>query len=453
MKRYESRYCTFAVPDDWETEPPFAFRERGEEGNRMGAQILERSLADMPSAAEYAKKQKPILAEIYEGFELLLEGPQRIEGPGEGYSISFRYVDEEENPSRGRMIFFTCGPLVCQLFLSGPDGDDSERDRLFEAIGKTFAFRGADALASARAGGLTSEVLRMKQTEAAKGWPGPWRKFPRCCVELPLPNGWEVVIDERDDVLFRHGGAEIRLHRELGENNEAGIWFANRMRRLQQQGDRLLGSEQAELERGSYAAVLYEEKGAVRMWKTAAVMWILDLFLRDQQPLVWTLRAPGEGFLDLRSFLESLIAASRFLEPAEWETRPAEPWLNLILKGPWQAESPGLYSLSSDSPTFVHLAHEQEAVSLAGLRSSIAKTFQNSYKERGYVDNETLGAWRGFDAIHVSVDAKNDALEPRHARATWLTNNQSIFSLLVWSAEETVASQISRDLLEGFRGM
>src|SRR5262249_15697994 len=156
LKLYESRYCTFAVPDDWEAEPPFAFRERGEGQDRLAVQVLERSLAEIPSAITYAREQKPILADLYEGFELLQKGPHRIEGPGEGYFLLFRFLDEDGYLSQGKAIYLTCGPLVLQLFLTGPDGPNRERDRLFEAIGRTFSFRQVDFMVGAKPAPLIS---------------------------------------------------------------------------------------------------------------------------------------------------------------------------------------------------------------------------------------------------------------------------------------------------------
>lgn len=453
MKRYESSICTFAVPGDWEAEPPFAFREPGEEGDRMGVQILERTLADMPSAATYAREQKPILAELYESFELLQEGPQRMEGPGEGYAIFFRYVDEEENPARGKMIFFTCGPLVCQLFLSGPDGDDPERDRLFESIAKTFAFRGAESLAGAKAGGLTSETLRISQAEAGKGWPGPWRKFPRCCVSTPLPIGWEVLTDERDDVLFRRGSAEIRLHRELGENNEADVWFAGRLKHLQATGDRLIGTEQGELERGPFAAVLYEERGAVRTWKTAAVIQGLDLFLGDQQPLVWSLRAPESGLSDLRTFSESLIAATSFLDPSEWETRIAEPWVEYVLKGHWEPQGEGLYVQPEEDMAFVHLSRGSNNFTLDSLQPSILDSMHQGIDLMdGFSKSQVSGAWRGHDAFHYTLEGVDkESGTDVSVQTVWLSGNLFLYSIFVRSADALMTEGLSRGLLEGFR--
>jgi len=454
LNRYESRTCTFVAPSDWLAEPPYAFREKGEEGNRLGVQILERCLADMPAAASYARDQKPILAELYEGFELLQEGPQRLEGPGEGYAITFRFIDEDENPSRGKMIFFTCGPLVCQLFLSGPDGDDPERDRLFEAIAKTFAFRGAESLAGAKAGGLTSDVLRMDQAEAAKGWPGPWRKLPRCCVSVPLPIGWEVVSDERDDVLFRRGTAEIRLHRELGETNEADVWFADRLKRLQEEGDRLLGSKQGELDRGPFAAVLSEEGGAVRTWKTAAVRWRLDLFVGDQQALVWTLRAPEGGFTELRTFLESLAAAAVFLDPAEWETRVAEQWVEYVLKGHWEPQGPGLYANIQQLPLFVHLTLEPNTQVLDRLQSSILGSLRQGFPVReGAMESSLAGTFKDHEMFSYSLDGREtESSSLISIRATWMLKSQELYSVLVRGRDSQETEALSRSLLMAFQG-
>lgn len=416
----------------------------------MSAQILERCVAEMPSAAAYALEQRPILAALYQGFEPLQEGLKRSEGQ-EGYSISFRYIAEEAAPSRGRMIFFTCGPLVCQLFISGPDGDDPERDRLFEAIGRTFAFRGADALAGAKAGGLITEILRMPQAEAAKGWPGLWRKFPQCCIELPLPNKWDIAVNERGEVAFRRANAEILLHRALGENNDADLWFANRMRRLQERGDKLLGAEKGDIERGSFVAILYEEKGAVRTWKTAAMMRSFNLFLEDQQPLHWTLRSPESEFNNLKPYFESLVAAAHPLVRLEWETRLVEPWLDYTLRGPWQGEGPGLYVNLQETPVFIQLSHLPTKVPLEKLEPVVRESMSHAFKFNEADERVISGSWRQHDALHYAGDGIDPVLrEEISIRTVWLMKDDQLYSIFVRGADSDTTETLVRDLLESF---
>ena len=450
MKRYESRYCTFAVPDDWEAEPPFAFRERGEGQDRLTVQVLERSLAEMPSASAYAREQKPILAELYEGFDLLQEGPHRPEGSGEGYFLSFRFLNEDGYPSQGKTIYLTCGPLVFQLVLTGLDGSNRERDRLFEAIGKTFSFRQVDFLDGAKSTPLTSEILRAPQTEAKKGWPGTWRKFPRVCVSLPTPSGWEVSEEERD-VLFRRGNAEIRLHRELGETSEAGAWFEDRLNASKLPGIVCSPQNVANWKPVSTPLSSMKRKGIIRTWKTAAVTHSLDLFLERQQPLVCSLRSPESGFSDVRPLFESLLAAASLLDPAEWETPLTEPWIDFVLRGPWQPQGTGIYVNVENAPVLIYAEEMKAGISLSNFRVSLLESLRGELDSRAGSEEEGLGLWRDHEAFRYSFDGPTQDQAPSSVRVLCINSEGRLRHLLVRGSYPAAVEPLFLDLLSAVR--
>jgi hypothetical protein len=452
LKRYESRYCTFAVPDDWEATPPFVFVGQGETGERWTAQVLERCLVEALPVATHLRQQKEILPDLYEGFELLFEGPHRPEGVGEAFTLTFRFLDEEENDSRAQAFHLILGPLACQLVLAGPDRPDRERDRLFAAIAKTFVFRQVEFLLKAQPAALTSEVLRTPQPMAARGWSGAWRKFPRACVTLPVPSGWEVV-EEDGDVFFRRGSTEIRLHRDLEGHGDPSNWFAHRMKLLQDAGDLLLGSETGELERGPYAAILYEEKGVGRAWRTAAITRTLELFLSDQQSLLWSLKAPEAGFSDQRQPFESLIASAEFLDPAEWETKLVEPWIDYTLQGPWEVEGPGVYANAREGPVFVQLGHEPTTFSLEKLQPSILESMRQGFQLKpGFAERSSAGIWRQHDAFHYGVDGSDSKSGAGVSiRSAWLVGQHRLFNIFVRGIAFDATEALTTGLLEAFQ--
>ncbi len=399
------------------------------------------------------QQQKAVLPELYEGFELLVEGAHPPEGVGEGFTLTFRFLDEDENESRAQSFHIILGNLICQLVLAGPGRADRERDRLFAAISKTFRFVKVEFLANAGSTALASDILRTPQAEAKKGWSGSWRKFPRACVNLPVPAGWNVS-EEEGDVLFRRGYTEIRLLRDLEGHGEPGNWFASRMKRLQDSGDLLLSSESGELERGSYAGVLYEEKGVGRIWKTAAVARSLDLFLSDQQPLIWTLKAPEAGFPGQRSFFESLIAAANFIVPEEWETKLVEPWIDCTLRGPWQVKGPGLYVNIDHTPVLVHCSRESYKFQLKNIEPSIVESLRRGAGSiEGMLERIVKGLWKSYEALYYSLDGPivsgNSTIS---IRATWLLGGGSLYGLFVRGVLPEETDQLARNLLAGFIG-
>ncbi len=413
--------------------------------------MLERCLLKALPAAEHLRQQREILSHLYEGFEFVAEGPVRPEGAGEGFTLTFRFLDEEENESQAQAFYLTLGPLICQLLLASPDRPDRDRDRLFTTIAKTLAFRQVDFLSKAQSAPLTSEILRTPQPAAARGWPGAWRKFPRACVSLPVPSGWEMT-EEDGDAVFRSDVAEVRLHRDLEGHGDPGLWFADRMKRLQDSGDLLLGSETGNIKRGSYAAILYEEKGVGRTWKTAAVNRNLDLFLNDQQSLLWTLKAPEAGFSNRQSLFESLVAAADFLEPTEWETKLAEPWIDYTLRGAWQAEGSGVYTNTQREPILLNLRHASTTLALEALQPSILDSLRQGFDLNNPKEHLAVGAWRLHDALHYSMNGydSNSGLDV-HVRAAWLIKDTNLFSIFIRGSDPASTDHLSRSLLEAFR--
>lgn len=436
------------VPNDWVPLAPFGFAGPGAEDDRMTAQAMERWLKESPPAADYARRQAELLPALYDRFELLREGPHRSDGPGDGHFLSFRFRSEESDRSLGKVIYLVQGPLVCDLTLTALDGPDPDRDRLFEAIGRTFSLRGVDHLARLEKGPLLSTEFHQPEVPA---WPGPRRKFPRCCVSLPLPSGWEVA-DEDGQAVFRRGGTEIRMRRVLGSDGDVDGWFGDRMKELQETESLLLRSERGAIERGDYAALLFEEKGAARRWNTAAVTRTLELFLGDEQPLLWSLYGKAEGFSAQLPLLEQLARAAEFLPPAEWETKLAEPWIDLTLKGPWRTEGPGLYVTMKPSFTSVFLMSHEEKSPIETMRPSLVDSVRKgSGVQEIYAENEVAGLWRGKDALSYTIEGFAEGPHVRGSRVAWFSSGGLVYGCVVHGTNAARVEKLFTSVVDGVR--
>lgn len=421
------------MPDDWEPLAPFGFAGPGDEEDRMTAQAMERWLREPTPAADHAKQQLQLLPAMYDEFSLVQNG---------GSFLLFRFRNEEGDRALGKVIYLTLGPLVCDLTLLALDGPDKERDRLFEAIGKTFELRNVEFLAKVEKRPLLTPGVALT---------GERRKYPRACISLPTPSGWDATYED-GSAMFRRSGAEIRLQRVLGSDGDVGAWFKQRMQDLQDTKSLLLASEKGALERGDYAAVLYEEKGAGRTWNTAAVKRSLDVFVSDEQPLLWTLTANVAGFDGHRPVLESLVASTELLPPEEWETKIAEPWIDLTLKGPWKPQGPGLYVMMVPAFMCIYLTTQPEKTPFETAVPSIIESVRKSAGIREvYSEKQAIGSWQGKDALRYGVEGFADLPHVQGTRSVWVSSGKTLYGGIVWGPDSFRVEKLHLRLVEALR--
>ncbi len=77
------------------------------------------------------------------------EGPFQVEGARDGQFLRYRYFSDDGDTTIETRIVTTQGPLLCEMTLTGLDGPNEERDRLFEAIAKTLALHNTQFLSKA----------------------------------------------------------------------------------------------------------------------------------------------------------------------------------------------------------------------------------------------------------------------------------------------------------------
>ena len=337
---------------------------------------------------------------------------------------------------------------MCDLTLTSLDGLDPDRDRVFEMISKTFALIEVDFLAHVESKPLLSEAVRRPPSFDAIDATGVRRKFPCACVSLYTPTGWDVT-DEEGNAVFRRGGAEIRLSRFLSSDGDVDTWFSQRMEQFQNTKSLLLGFERGVLERGDYAAVLYENKGGARSWKTAAVMKSLDVFVNDEQPLLWTLHANAGEFENHQPRLESLLAEAEFLSQDEWEIKLAEPWIDLTLKGPWKTQGPGLYVTTVPTFTSLYLLGYQEKCSIETLHISVGEAVkQDAGVQQTSVEDEAVGLWKGQKAFRISFEGVSENAEKIFIRAAWIHPQLILYNLILQARDRKVADELFIQLLD-----
>ncbi len=448
MKRYESRYCTFGVPDDWEPQPPFGFAEASEEEDRMSAQAMERWLEQPVEAQTWAEKEKEILPNVLDDFELLGEGRHELRrGTGDAHFLAYRRSNDDDEPIWTKKIYLTQGPLLVDFTVSRPEEDaPPDGGELLERIAGTLRLQGVRFLERYQpfrlfvppADVTADSGAEVETAQVETG--GERRDFPYCCVSLPAVAGWDLL-DDDGDAVYRRSGAEIRLHRPVGIDNDSEVWLADRMEKIQGSESLLFGSDRGELEGGAaYAALVYEARGETRKWKTEAVRRTLETFVEDHQPLVWTLKAPESTYRDHLPTYEALITAVEFLEPPEWRTRMVEPWIDLTLEGGWTSEGPGVYFKMEDK-LIVQTSREASKAPLKDLRPSIVDSLRKSIDtKKDFQEKEQTEKWRGADALKYSVDGTAATAAPMSIRSIWCTKSENLHGVVVLGQDKQKAT-------------
>lgn len=444
MKRYESNYCTFGVPDDWESEPPFGFAEPGEEEDRMVVQAVERWLETPTSAAAFAEQEKEALPHITDGFELLDESAHAPrQGGGDGYRVAYRWTNEDDEPILSQKVYLTQGPFLVELMLSRPDDGDRRKAELIEGIANTLALQGMGFMERHQPLVLFPPILEGDDGPSPTEAPDVERiPFPFCCVSLPpAPEGW-LLTEDHGDALYQRSGAELRLHRPVGLEPDAEVWLRETMQRLQASQSFLFGSDQGDLEgHGPYAAVLYEQAGQQRRWQTAAVQQILELFVESDQVLHWTLLVQESQVEKCLPVVSELARSAEFLPPEKWQTRLAEPWIDLVMPGGWRSEGPGVYFHLGDQ-LILQAQKEPSRAPLVDLKPQLVESLRASVDTKKEFEEEELNeAWRGSDALKYSVDGLNSDGEPLSLRSLCCTKQENLYTTVVLGPDGRLATE------------
>lgn len=445
MKRYDFRFCSLAVPDDWVPVPPLGLKEPRQSPERLELRVAEEWLASPVSASDYASQQRKRFASAHGDLELVREGALPKSSLQTGAFLIFEYENEDGLIFREMWIFRSQGPQVASLALLGPSGPNRFRDQVFEAIAQSFELRGSEFLAQAQSQPLLGGLTNLPSPTADPAH--PLQKFPRACVALPVPKGWEVRREEGGATVLLRSGSEIRLRRVLEHAGKPDVWFSETLQQLRATpGSLVLAYHHGALADGRrHAAILADESARSRSWTTAASSRVLRVEIADKQPLEWILRAPANALKDGQTVLEGLIAGLVFLDPAEWETCPAEDWVHLTLRGPWKVQGPGTYT-HPEPFLLLQLSRQESPATLESLRPRFLDSLRRSFKvQRHSTEQETLGLFRGLEALRYSGKGRTAI------QAIWVRSEADLYSCLVTGADPKGAEELFLAVVEGLR--
>jgi hypothetical protein len=417
----------------------------------MSAQVLERWL-DRPTSAEHLiRERRQLLPHMLPELRVL-EEPSHVEvhSSGSGCTMSYCFRDGDDVPLRQRMVLLSQGPLQCELTVTRIDEPDPARDALMQQIASTFTLLDLDHISTC----TPEEVVNIKPAASLEGSQATARPFPRLCTSLPTPQGWSLV-DDGDSVTFDSGQSRIRVCRELQFGGDPEVWFTTRLHHVQDTKGRVVAYQRGELDDGrTYASLLYEEGGTVSTWHTEAASCILELMIDGDQPLVWTVTGNEYGVKTARPILENLVASTASLDPAEWQTRIAEPWLDLTLHGDWKQMDTGLYVKVEDDQVFrlIYLV-AQDLESPVGLRkneetmvSSVSSAFSEIHSQQ-----HAFTEHRGLPELSYAADGSNSEGLELAVRALWVDAPRKLYTLFVQSTNSSAATSLFSEARAGLQ--
>lgn len=444
LKRYEFPFCTLSVPPEWVPVPPLTLAEPGATGERrISARVEEAWKGEPVDAVAWGKRQREALSKALEDFVLFREGPHPLPGTQSGYAIVFESEDEERMTTREMRVYLAHGAHLVTLALAGPEERRRDCEAVFDEVARSFAITGDGFLEKLEAGALFPHPSARDPTASR-------RAFPRLCASLGVPRGWEAR-EEGPVAVLDHSGTEIRLRRVLEHGAEPALWHEAAMKRLRETEESLvLRSEKGTLPSGQpFAGLLFDETARSRSWNTAAVARILAVAVHLDPAVLLeaVLKAPTAAMPDLQWIFQSLLASLKLLPPAEWQTSPVEPWLDLTLHGPWKADGPGTYTrLAGGAPVILQLGRLESPASLENLRPRLVEGLRKAHKIQHNSGEETsTGLLRGVEALRYAGRGK------MAVRGIWLRSEGYLHSCVFQGAKSEETEELFQQAVRGLR--
>lgn len=430
MKRYESRYCSFEVPDDWIPAPPFGFTDSEHEEDCSSIQVFER-WGDQPSdAIRCVEEDKNQLAYLERGFELIDSGhySQLDISPQASQFLLYSFITGIGAEKIAKKIFWSKGIFLLEVLIVWPK---STKDLgVLTRVESTI--RASDLSFLDHFNGFRLYPLGYGVSEDA---PGEGRSaFPYCCLSLPNLDSWSVG-SENGEAVYQRQGWEIRLRRLIGHTTDLGEWLGEKMKWIQDTHGLVFGSEQAETEEGhEYALIMFEEGAARRRWRSAASSCCLQVVVSQQEHIfLWILKGERQNIDLFLPDFRFLIDNTTFLEKSEWRTDLVESWVDGVLSGPWISPGPGTYLYTGREQTLVYVGVEGSETPFDEIARASLESMRGSLDLKpGYKEEERRGKFQGNEALWFSLrgyDRESDW--PQALRILQFFVNDRIHSIIV----------------------
>lgn len=433
------KFSALDLPQDWLWRGPTQFAA-GNEPESLTGEVEEVWLEnDEEPIADLLEERRSFLSRCFDNFEVLSQGPVQAGSPG-AQSLTVRYDNDDLQPFVLQEVVLTEGPVRCVLRLSGPE-DTPHRSPLFERIVRSFRLEVDPSLTGAENLALFKDSSPLAPTPGGRAQ-AETRPFPLLGHSFILPPGWDSHT-EGPEVMLTDGRTQMRLRRLLALERQPATWISRHLEQLRNGAGTLQGCGQGSTPRGAFSALWIESGGG--KWRTAATRRRLLVRLATEEPLEIRVEGSFAHLAEAEALLSPLICSLEPLASGAWQTRPLEPWIDMVLDGPWTSTQEGLYVHPELFIPMLELRRQEKAPPFETLKPSLHEALRQGAGVLPGSDQETaeMGRFQGREVWKYSADAQLSI------RGLWIIDGPTLYTCLLQMRSPQAADTLLEGVMKG----
>ena len=148
--------------------------------------------------------------------------------------------------------------------------------------------------------------------------------------------------------------------------------------------------------------------------------------------------------------LQTTISATKLLDPSKWQTKLAEPWIDLTVSGPWRAEGEGVYIRLEENFVYLYLNKLPCKMPLRDLSRSVVDNVRGIPKTV-IEENEALGLWHQKESFRYSLDGVLEDGRDLYVRTIWIAFDDDVYIVMIQGIVKNDVESLMKQTLEGLR--
>ena len=448
MSTHRFDLATFDTPDGWLAVGPGMVASPGDFKDQLFVTVQQSWLSEATAALDIGQMQLEMAA-TFPDYELIQSKEMEPERGGDAFVYVCNLCTGRGVPSRRVGIVLVQGPLACHLTVDRPAHRSEQLDEVAESVAGSLRIENGSALERAdnRSLGAAAVAEALDQTV----------RRPRLKLALEVPNGW-TVSEENDGLtaILSDGNVSVRAARLLGREPDLHAWLGERLSILAAGPGHLDAWMVGPLDSDrDHAMVDWTHEPEQTTWAKRPMQREVAWVAENGDLVEWSVRANTDRFPAAAELARAVFDAATPLEPEACETPVVEPWLDLVLRGPWSSAGEGLYYTSLEPIALLHLYDGKASGPLEKTRPKVPDIIDEL--RQGYAllevthEEEAVGSWRGTEAYRYSLDARFAELGPRSVRNVTAESKGTLYSVRLTGSDREQIQAIYLELLDGLR--